>query len=381
LKKSVLILLIGAFAAISTNAFADQQFYLVGMRHAYKLGGLPDPHESERQQIEEEFSAAIKDAQAQFDATLESIWSSEDKAGGNPNVASRDLMLQTMEQATTIAAEARDARLKKIYSLADYVQSNHPELKMDQDGAYMVMGVDTGRNDQYTDATFYQPYPTYANPAPYNLNWGAMYQYNAFLSALRQFRAGWGILGVPVFSTISVNGRIYVVTAPLRRVVVLNRTYWTTGMPPAITVRDRQNFSIIRQQQIKSGLIQERQPTAPVAPSTTREEVKATVPSEVRHEAPQVEIRSNPPVTRVNSGSTSGGIQVTSPATSQSRNRPATGGGDIVIKNHRTAPKEGTHNTIAPPTGQGNQGSNYRAPGGPVGHPNPPINRKKKKKG
>ena len=387
LKLGLNLLIATALIGAATTANAQRQYFLVGVRHVYSLPSMPDVHESDRQQIEEAYAAAIKSAQDQFDAAMASLADLEGKNSTASLDGAQDTLLLKMERASEEAAEVRDSKLKRLYRNADYILGSHPELKLDQDGAYMPMGVETSRNDQFTNTTFYQPYPTFVVPHPFGWNWGTWYPYGSFLSAIRLFHSQWYSLGSPFYGPLSFGGVRFITTAPVRRHVVVNRTLWTMGGPPPLSVRERQDFKRVRQVQVSSGVVPVH-PTTPVVTAPISRPATNSPSTIERHEIPVVRSQETAPVTHAPTQ-----ISVPAQRPIEIRNvktpsrAPATRrmSQPLVVPPHPTLrkPPSNPGGNFRPPA-QGRQGSNagWAPPrGGNMPHPIPPIRGKKRGRG
>jgi len=228
---------------LCAQADAARIYYLVGLRHVYSVPVLPDPHELDRQAIEETYAGEVQDAQKEFDKDMASIHDEEAKDGGNVHQIDRDAVQQNLEAAIADAASKRDADLTALYPQVDDVRASHPEFKVDQDGPYHVIGVDTAPTGEYVNVVYYRPYPMYYEPCPFGWGWGTPYPYATFGVQVGLFHSTWISIGAPVFAPMYYGGVFFVVNAPIRTEVIIGRSAWVGGRPPMVTAQDRAVFA------------------------------------------------------------------------------------------------------------------------------------------
>lgn len=252
MKIRLFPVIFAAFMALCANANAARVYYLVGLRHVYSIPVFPDPHEADRQAIEEGFTVTVADAQKQYDTDMASIHDEEAKDGGNVHQIDRDAVQQNLEAAIADAAEKRDEDLAALYPSADDIRVSHPEFKVDQDGPYKVMGVDTNPTGDFVEVAYYRPYPTYVEICPFGWYWGRPYPYATFGIQVGLFHSTWISIGAPVFEPLYYGGVTVFINAPIRRDVIYSRGGWVGGRPPIITARDRVVLSENRAAQVKS---------------------------------------------------------------------------------------------------------------------------------
>ncbi len=239
LKFRLLLAIAVAAIALSVQAKGATLVYLVGLRHVYSVPVLPDPHELDRQQVEEDYAAAVDHAQKQYDTDMASIKDEEARDGGNIHQADRDAVQQNLEQDIADAADQREAAFSQMYSNCDYVRANHPEFKVDQDGPYRVIEVDAAPSGVYQNVIFYPPYPLYVDVCPFGWAWGRPYPFATFGVQVGLFHSMWIGWGCPVFAPMFYGGSVFVVNAPMRESVIMNRGGWVGGRPPMITAGER----------------------------------------------------------------------------------------------------------------------------------------------
>ncbi len=248
------VIFAAAIIGLSAHASAARAYYLVGMRHVYMFDVWPDNHVLDRQAIEETYAGAVADAQAQYDKDMASIRGEETADNGNIHQVDRDAVQQNLEQAVADAADKRDESLSQLYVECDYVRASHPELAVDQDGPYRVIGVDEGTSGQFINVSYYQPYPTYLEPCPYGWVYGRAYPWAVFGTSWAAWHTTWISIGCPLFAPLYYGGARIVILAPCRRDVIFSRAGWAGGRPPAITAADRRILTDNKVLQRKAGL-------------------------------------------------------------------------------------------------------------------------------
>ena len=252
MKTRLLPLLCLAALGLSAVASADRVYYLVGLRHVYSVPVFPDTHELDRQAIEEDYSGAVAQSQKQYDADMASIHDEEAKDGGNIHQVDRDAVQENLEKGIADAAEKRDADLGSLYPQVDDVRRFHSEFKVDQDGPYKVIGIDTAPSGEYVNVVYYRPYPAYVEPCPYGWYWGRPYAYNTWGVQIGIWHSTWITIGCPVYEPMYYGGVIFVIDAPIRTEVICTRDRWVGGYPPHITERQRRELYAHRDTQERS---------------------------------------------------------------------------------------------------------------------------------
>ncbi len=239
MKVRFVLPILVASLGLMVQAKAANLVYLVGLRHVYSIPALPDPHELDRQNIEEDYSAAVADAQKKYDADMASIKDEEAKDSGNIHQEDRDQVQQNLEKDIAEAAEKREGALAEIYPVRDEVRESHPEFKVDQDGPYHVIEVQTAPTGEYSHVVYYRPYPLCEEVCPFGWAWGQPYAYGAFGMQIRLFHNTWLSIGAPVFAPMYYGGAVFIVEAPCRTEVIVSRRGWDSGRPPRITAGER----------------------------------------------------------------------------------------------------------------------------------------------
>jgi hypothetical protein len=132
-------------------ANAERVYFLVGVRHVYKIGAAPDLHLAEREDIEKTYADGVASDQATYQQHV---------AGGADAATEKQARDGDLDE---LAAD-RDKSLGAIFELRDDVRARHPELQIQGDGPYQVMGIDFHRNANVVvfDAfTVFAPWPGY----------------------------------------------------------------------------------------------------------------------------------------------------------------------------------------------------------------------------
>ena len=234
-------------------AKAANLVYLVGLRHVYSIPAYPDVHQLDRQQIEEDYAAEVADAQKHYDSDMASIRDEETKDSGNVHQIDRDQVQENLEKDLADAGEKRESALGQLYTQCDYVRTSHPEFAVDQDGPYRVIEVQTAPTGDYSEVVYYQPYPMYVGVCPYGWAWGEPYPYLAWGVQVRLFHSTWITIGCPVYEPMFYGGAVFVIDAPVRQNVILNRSVWVGGRPPHLTSGERSVLASNAAIQRKSG--------------------------------------------------------------------------------------------------------------------------------
>ena len=163
-----LIAALGAvtFAALPTAAHADRAYFLVGMRHIYRIGASRHAGMQERQRIEQDYADQVAADQEQFNKAV--------AEGADPKEESPRL-----NAALDDLADQRDKELSTIYPNADWVRQRQPELVVESDGPYQVVGVNfhmEGGYSKFDSYTIYKPWPDYPiDENPYGWRYNIAY--------------------------------------------------------------------------------------------------------------------------------------------------------------------------------------------------------------
>ena len=177
--------------AIPSAASADRVYYLVGVRHVYRIGTDKYFHAPERKQIEEDYADQVSADNAHYQYQI--------THGGDSNTESTQL-----QSALNDLAVERESRLAGLYEVSDSVRRGHPSFNIKVDGPYQVIGVDYHDRDNvqvWDNYTAYAPWPGYevVGPNPYGWNYGVSYSPGLFLGAYNGWYGGWVGYGRPAF--------------------------------------------------------------------------------------------------------------------------------------------------------------------------------------
>ena len=191
--SKVLIATIAAlvFFALPAISGAARVYYIVGVRHVYRIGTDKYFHATERKQIEEDYADEVAADNAHYQYQI--------SHGANSNAESAQL-----QSALHDLAVERDTRLGALYPQCDWVRRDHPSFNIKVDGPYQVIGVDyheQGAVQVWDDYTCYAPWPGYTcvGPNPYGWNYGVVYTPGAFVSVYNGWYGGWVGFGSPAF--------------------------------------------------------------------------------------------------------------------------------------------------------------------------------------
>ena len=178
------------FCAAPAMANAERVYFLVGMRHVYRIGTDMYAHVSERERIEQDYADQVAADNDEYNKAIAS--------GADATKETADL-----NNALDDLATERDQKLGAIYELADFERDRHPELRIDADGPYQVVGVNFHRHadiEVFDNYVVYAPWPGYVvvDP-PYGWAYGVVYSPFAFLDIYLGWHSHWFGLGCPAF--------------------------------------------------------------------------------------------------------------------------------------------------------------------------------------
>ena len=153
LSPKILIAAVGAFLFCAAPAIANAErvYFLVGTRHVFRIGQDQYAHVEDRQKIEQDYADQVAADHEEFSKAVD--------GGADPDKETADL-----NNALGEIAEQRDQQLGAIYENADYERDRHPELRIDGDGPYQVIGVTYHRRaniEVYDNFVVYAPWPGY----------------------------------------------------------------------------------------------------------------------------------------------------------------------------------------------------------------------------
>ena len=190
-RITILAMVALAAFAFPATASAERIYYLVGVRHVYRIGADKYFHANERKQIEQDYADEVSADNAHYQYQI--------SHGGNVDNESAQLSSALHD----LAAERED-RLAALYERCDYVRNNHPSFNITVDGPYQVIGV--GYHvyqsvEVWDDYTCYAPWPGYVceGPNPYGWSYGVVYTPGVFISTYHGWYGGWVGFGSPAF--------------------------------------------------------------------------------------------------------------------------------------------------------------------------------------
>jgi len=146
---SKLILVPILLTVASATAMAERCYYLVGTRHVYKIGLNRDANVAARMEIEKTFADRVNDDQDTFQKHVD--------AGADKEKESQQLNAALDQEALD-----RDKSLGAIFENDDAMREQHPELKIDGDGPYQVMGIEFHQEADvavFDSMVVYAPWP------------------------------------------------------------------------------------------------------------------------------------------------------------------------------------------------------------------------------
>lgn len=183
--------MIATFSALPSTASAERVYYLVGVRHIYRIGVDRYFHVTERKQIEEDYADEVSADNAHYQYQI--------SHGADANQESAQL-----QSALHDLAVERDQRLSALYQQCDWVRKRHSCWNLKVDGPYQVIGVDyheVSSVEVYDDYVCYAPWPGYVceGPPPYGWSYGVVYNPGLFLNVYNGWYGGWVGFGCPAY--------------------------------------------------------------------------------------------------------------------------------------------------------------------------------------
>ena len=177
-------------AAAPAIAHAERVYFLVGPRHVYRIGQYQYAHLADRQKIEQEYADQVAADQDQFNKAVES--------GADPAVESPEL-----NNALEDLAVKRDQQLGSLFERVDYMRGRHPELRIEGDGPYQVIGINfhwRGPVEVFDDFVVYAPWPGYVVVGhPYGWEYGVVYNPFRFHHVYTTWYGGYVSIGRPAY--------------------------------------------------------------------------------------------------------------------------------------------------------------------------------------
>ena len=138
-------------AMAPATAHAERVYFLVGTRHIFRIGPSRDINLEQRIEIEKSYADGVAADRDTFQKNLDS---------GADREKESDLLNEDLDRL----ADERDNALGAMFERVDGMRERHPELRIDGDGPYQVMGIDFHyRNDVEVFERFvvYAPWPGY----------------------------------------------------------------------------------------------------------------------------------------------------------------------------------------------------------------------------
>ena len=178
------------FTAAPAIASAERVYFLVGTRHVYRIGNYQYDHLPERQKIEQDYADGIAADKDTYDKAI--------AGGADPAVEG-----PPFNKALEDRAVERDQRLGAIFENADYERDRHPQLRLDGDGPYQVIGINFhvhANVEVFDDFVVYAPWPGYVVvDRPYGWSYGVVYTPGVFFNLYIGWHAGFIAAGSPFF--------------------------------------------------------------------------------------------------------------------------------------------------------------------------------------
>ena len=132
-------------------AKADRVYFLVGVRHVYEIGPDRDLHLAEREEIEKNYADGVSEDQNTFNKHV---------ANGADHEKESDYLNKDLDAL----ADARDKSLGSLFTNRDDLRESHPDLKIEGDGPYQVMGIEMHEAEGaevFDRFAVYAPWPDY----------------------------------------------------------------------------------------------------------------------------------------------------------------------------------------------------------------------------
>jgi hypothetical protein len=181
--------------AVPAAASAIRVYFLVGTRHVYRIGTDKYFRYQARQATEQDYADSVSMEADAYNQTL--------AYGANPDAASF-----AFDHALEQLARNRDDDLSRIYQVADYEFDQHPELRVEGDGPYQVIGIDyhnRGTVEVFDSYVVYDPWPGYvARERPYGWSVGVTYTPTTFVNVYVNWHTQYVQTGRPAF--VGFNG-------------------------------------------------------------------------------------------------------------------------------------------------------------------------------
>ena len=148
-----LIALLGTMTLAMAPAMANAErvYFLVGVRHIFRIGLDRDSNLQQRIEIEKNYADGVATDRDTFQKNVD---------GGADSTKESDLLNDDLDRL----ADDRDKSLGAIFERADDMRDRHPELHIEGDGPYQVMGIDYHVHENvevFERFVVYAPWPGY----------------------------------------------------------------------------------------------------------------------------------------------------------------------------------------------------------------------------
>lgn len=181
---------VALMAVAPALAHGERVFFLVGVRHVYRIGPDMYAHLPERQKIEQDYADQVAADRDQYNKAI--------AQGANP-----DSEAPQFNSALNDLAVQRDRQLGAIFEIADYERARHPELRIDGDGPYQVIGIHFHVHagvEFFDNFSVFAPWPGYvAVGHPYGWSYGVIYDPFAFHHLYVGWHTHFVSIGSPAF--------------------------------------------------------------------------------------------------------------------------------------------------------------------------------------
>jgi len=140
-----------AMALAPAAAHAERVYFLVGTRHVFRIGLNRDANLEQRIEIEKTYADGVAADRDTFQKNLD--------AGADREKES-DLLNEDLDRL----ADDRDKALGEMFEREDGLRERHPELRIDGDGPYQVMGIEFHMHrdvEVFDRFVVYAPWPGY----------------------------------------------------------------------------------------------------------------------------------------------------------------------------------------------------------------------------
>ncbi len=189
-KISIVASAAALFLAAPAMASAERVYFLVGTRHIYRIGTYQYAHMDERRAIEEDYADQVAADQDTYNKAI--------AGGADPNVEGP----QFNSALSDLAAE-RDRKLSGLFENADYERDRHPQLRIEGDGPYQVVGINFHYHSSvevFDNFVVYAPWPGYVVvDRPYGWTYGVVYTPGIFFNLYLGWHTHVYLGGGPVF--------------------------------------------------------------------------------------------------------------------------------------------------------------------------------------